>query len=174
MEVTLDIQYSNITLHEHCRVWQVSILMCHFSMSYWDFWRRGPEQKTSDKNLQPYQIYLFELFHADTVWLDCWPPVLHRLICCTSILYLSGMCIICHVHLNLQSSYVNRFRDNKATFGKLQFFSHLCKKLHQDMEEFAEILSPSRKGGLNYCIIWWYLHCLNNILYWFQTQFCMV
>ena len=90
--------------------------------------------------------------HSDTVWLDCWPPVLHRLICCTSILYLSGMCIICHVHLNLQSSCVNRFRDNKATFGKLQFFSHLCKKLHQDMEEFAEILSPSRKGGLNYLI----------------------
>ena len=112
--------------------------------------------------------------HADTVWLDCWPPVLHRLICCTSILYLSGMCIICHVHLNLQSSCVNRFRDNKATFGKLQFFSHLCKKLHQDMEEFAEILSPSRKGGLNYCIIWWYLHCLNNISYWFQPRFCMV
>ena len=48
---------------------------------------------------------------------------------------------------------VTRFRDSKATFGKLQFFSHLCKKLHQDMEEFAEILSPSRKGGLNHCTI---------------------
>ena len=59
----------------------------------------------------------------------------------------------CHIHLNLQSPCVTRFRDSKATFGKLQFFSHLCKKLHQDMEEFAEILSPSRKGGLNYCII---------------------
>ena len=61
---------------------------------------------------------------------------------------MTGLLASCLTQVNqLYKYFVSiRFKENKWTAGKLNFFRNLCEKLKHDIGEFAEILAPTRKG----------------------------
>ena len=61
---------------------------------------------------------------------------------------MTGLLSSCLIQVNqLYKYFVSiRFKENKWTAGKLNFFRNLCEKLKHDIGEFAEILAPTRKG----------------------------